>query len=288
MASNDSMGDRLKAYEAASENVLIPRLPVILRLDGNSFSRFTEQAKFEKPFDRRFERAMEAAAKAVLQYCSGAQVAYIQSDEITILLRNDQTHQTTPFLANRSQKIASLTAATAAVAFNDELARVMGVDRNTTSFQAIFDCRAFVVPPAEVNNVFLWRQMDAFKNAVSSYAYWEIGKLKGRKTASKMLLGLSTAQRQELIFQELGVNFNDLPTEWKRGRCLVRETFERPLREVMEAEKLEKLVASGKADPDKIVTRSEWMVDREIPMFNLNRDYIERFLRTLVQEKEAA
>src|SRR5690606_6640342 len=147
--------------------------PVIIRLDGNSFSRLTRVLKLEKPFDERFNRAMDAAAIAVLEYCSGAQVAYVQSDEITILLRNDQTHETTPFLGNRTQKITSLTAATAAVAFSQALAAELGLEARD-GVRAIFDARVFVVPPAEVNNVFLWRQFDAFKNSVSTYAYWEL------------------------------------------------------------------------------------------------------------------
>ena len=268
------LGTRIKGYEAASELVLPRRLPVLLRLDGNSFSKFTKHQRFEKPFDARFEGAMEAAAKAVMDYCSGSCVAYVQSDEITVLLRNDQTEQTDPFLANRTQKLTSLTAAYASVAFNKELG-AQGIDAD-----AVFDCRAFVVPHHEVQNVFLWRQQDAFKNCISAYAYYGLKTLYGRKTAQKMLHGKNTAERQELIFRELGKNPNDIPTHRKRGRCIYSETREIPMREVIDdPDRLLYLYENGHIDdPDQMVMRSFWEVDKEIPRFDKDKNYLDAFI----------
>lgn len=266
---SDNFGDRMKEYERASEQVLPARLPVILRLDGNSFSKLTDR-KFKKPFDQRFETAMNEAAISVMDYCSGSQVAYVQSDEITILLRNDQSVHTDPFLGNRTQKLASLTAAKATVGFNRAL-------ENET--EAVFDCRVFVVPPSEVVNNFLWRQLDAFKNCVSATAYYGLKEKYGRKKAQRMLHGKSTDQRQEIIFQELGINVNDIPTHRKRGRCIFNETRSVTLRETMDQEKLETLIERGHVDdPDKKVQRGFWKIDEEIPKFSEDRNYIGKFL----------
>lgn len=258
----------MKEYERASEQILPARLPVILRLDGNSFSRLTN-LNFEKPFDERFEQAMNEAAISVMDYCSGSQVAFVQSDEITILLRNDQTNQTDPFLANRTQKIASLTAAKASVGFNKAL------DNET---EAVFDCRCFVVPENEVVNNFLWRQLDAFKNCISAFAYYGLKEKYGRKAAQKKLHGKSTDQRQEIIFQELGMNPNALPTHRKRGRCIFREKKEVSFKDFMEPEKLNELSEKGHIDPNGTTMKSFWNVDNEIPMFSSDRDYISKYL----------
>lgn len=270
---SDQFGDRIKAYEAVWDQRLPARLPVILRLDGNSFSNFTKIVGFNKPFDERMFRAMWAAAEAVLKYCSGAQVAYTQSDEITILLRNDLTLNTDPFLANRVQKIASLCASVASVAFNKQLF-TEGLEA-----EAIFDCRVFVVPVSEVTNVFLWRQLDAFKNCVSAYAYYMLAEKYGKGTAFKMLHGINTADKQELIFKEFGINVDKLPTHWKRGACISRVVYQISLLEAIGEEKLKVLLESNKIeDPNELVTRSNWKVDMEIPRFNTDRQYIERFL----------
>lgn len=269
----EAMGDRFKKYEQVSEQVLPPRLPVIVRLDGNSFSRMTKVMRFQKPFDLRFLEAMDVAATAVMDYCSGSQIAYCYSDEISILLRNDMTHETEPFLANRTQKIVSLFASTASVAFN----KVMNSYGMET--EAVFDGRTFVVPPSEVTNYFLWRQKDSFRNCMHGVAYYGLREKYGRKSAHKKLHGLSTDKRRELILEELDLDVEDIRTELKRGRCVLRETYEAPLSEVMEPSKFEKLVASGRiTDTNKKVIRSNWVVDREIPDFNEDRNYIEKFL----------
>ncbi len=282
---SDQFGDRMKEYEAVSDIKLTRRVPIILRLDGNSFSKFTKQKGFEKPFDARFYNAMCAATEAVLKYCSGAQVGYTQSDEITILLRNDQTVDTQAFLANRLEKLCSLIASTASVHFNKALL-AYALDKHRSggdmcgsydnpivdSTTAIFDCRVFLVPKEEVNNAFLWRQQDAFKNATQGVAYWGLAEKYGKKTAQKMLHGKSNSQQQELIFQELGFNMNDYPTKYKRGVCIVRKTVETPIEEMIGAERAEELKKTG-----EIVQRKAWTVDEEIPRFDQDTNYLNQF-----------
>lgn len=272
MSSSDTMGDRLKEYERCSEQVLPRRLPVILRLDGNNFSRLTGGEDFQKPFDPRFEQALEEAAKAVLEYCSGEQLAYLQSDEMTVLLRNDQTTETDPFLGNRTQKLASLTAARASVAFNEAL-REQGIEA-----RAIFDCRAYVVPYPEVFNVFLWRQFDCHRNAISSLAYWRLREQYGRKIAQKRLHGASQKQRKALLEEELNCSLEEVPTHHLRGRTVLEETVEMPIQQALGEEKFQALLAKGHIRKDQVVQRGQWVIDREMPWLLDNRDYITRFL----------
>ena len=289
----DSFGDRMKGYEAASDHKLPNRLPVILRLDGNSFSKFTKQMAFKKPFDEVFTSAMWEAAKAVLKYCSGSQVAYVQSDEITVLLRNDLTLDTDPFLANRIGKICSLVASTASVTFCNYLNKLRvetnesdeGVSYiNTDNFiEAVFDLRAFIVPPNEVNNTFLWRQQDAFKNCISTVVWYALKEKYGSKAAQKMLNGMNTNQRQELIFQETGMNMNDYPIKYKRGVCIFKETKQIQLPpDAYGPLKIDWTSPSeswiAQFNQQQIITRSSFVVDENIPLFNEHPSYINKFL----------
>ncbi len=278
MSDRDALGTRIKGYEIVANYKHTARLPVILRFDGNSFSRFTDVCKLQKPFDERFERAMQAGMLAVLNYCAGSVLGYVQSDEISILLRNDQTHKTEPFLGARIQKMASLCTAVVAVAFDRAMRAEGFIDIPAPSF----DCRVFIVPPAEVNNYFLWRQLDCWKNCIGSFAYWKLAEKYGKGTSQKMLLKLNLAQRQELLFQELGVNANDLPTKWKRGLCLKKQDVVSPMIDVVGAEKFAGLVKKGFAQPGQTITRSVWAPDLDIPRFNVNKAYIE----DLLTEKE--
>ena len=261
----DVFGDRMKEYEQCGEKTLPSNLPIIVRLDGNSFSKLTKSQNFEKPFDENFRKAMESAMIAAFQY-SGAKIAYSQSDEITLLIRNSLNEK---FLSNRISKICSLLASEATNGFNKYF-----FEKEGRFIGAKFDCRVFVVPEREVNNVFLWRQKDAWKNAVYSYAFFELQKQKGmgRGRATTYLKGKSLSNKQEIIFKELNFNINDLETKYKRGFCAERKTVEVPVDDLPEE--------SRKFIKDKeFITRNKVIVDLEIPLFNEDKNYIERFLK---------
>lgn len=58
---NDSLGDRIKRYERASQHVLVPRSPLLIRVDGKAFHTWTRS--MDRPFDDSFIIAMTAAAQ---------------------------------------------------------------------------------------------------------------------------------------------------------------------------------------------------------------------------------
>jgi len=266
-------GDRMKRYEKASEQVLPENLPILLRLDGNNFSGLTEKY-FERPFDSDFEKCMDEAAKSVMQYCSGSEVAYVQSDEFTILLRNDQKNETEPFLGNRTQKLASLNAAVASNSFNDT-ADKLGYDFNNN---AIFDCRCFVIPKSEVVNNFIWRQEDAFKNCISSFAYYGLKDKYNDVKVRDILHGKSTDERQEIIFQKLNVNPNNITIYRKRGRCIYKEKRKVNVKEVLDSETYKNLIDEGHIEKGEKTIDSNWIIDDKVPRFTKDRSYISKFL----------
>jgi len=239
-----SLGDRMKDYEKVWANKLPRRLPVMARLDGISFSKLTKN--MTKPHDDLFHRAMVDAATAVVKKSAGSVLAYTQSDEITILLRNNQTFGTEPFLGNKVQKLVSHLAGYATAAFCA-----------SSGQSASFDCRAWVNPEAEIVNQFLWRQKDAFKNCVSSVAIHKLREKYGRKTVDEMLHGKTTDERQEIIFKETGLNMNDYPAKYRRGSCIVNESYLH--KEVIE---------------DLVCTRKRWVEDTDIPLFSQDPGYI--------------
>jgi tRNA(His) 5'-end guanylyltransferase len=87
MASNDDLGDRMKAYESLeTERLIDPELPLVVRLDGRAFSTFTRG--MDKPFDARITEIM-GAVTAHLVNQAHAIVGYTQSDEITLILESE-------------------------------------------------------------------------------------------------------------------------------------------------------------------------------------------------------
>lgn len=221
---SDSLGDRMKDYEAVWDVSMMKRVPVVVRLDGKGFSRLTKRMKFEKPFDQWFVSAMSDTMVAVASKVQGCVLGYTQSDEISLVLINDQSLDAEPYFGNRVLKIASITASMATARFNRLIAKL---DPNVDE-EACFDARPFCVPDrVEAMNALIWRQQDCVRNSILSAAYYGIGKKAGRKTAQKMMHGLDTSKLQELMFQEIGVNWSTAyPPELKRGIVTYRKKFE--------------------------------------------------------------
>lgn len=259
-----NIGNRMKEYEEVWDQRLPRKLPVIIRLDGNSFSQWTKKAGLKKPFDKRLALAMSVVCQSLAKYCSGPVIAYTQSDEISLLLRNDQTPQTEAFLGNRVQKLCSLLASLATVSLaNTKLGQA------SDSPPAMFDCRVFALPnKQEVNNYFLWRQLDAFKNCVSSYCYHS-----GVPGVRKAVHGLSTKERQEWLFKNCGVNIDKVPTWQKRGFCVRKHKQLLPLKQAVDFATLKKAIKNGQ-DPERLVERTKWKADWEIPEFNKETSYV--------------
>lgn len=95
---------------------LTPKMPCIVRVDGRAFHTLTRQC--EKPFDERLIDSMAQTAVALCQEIDGAQLAYVQSDEISVLGVDYVTPDSETWFGGNVQKIVSVAASRATVAFN--------------------------------------------------------------------------------------------------------------------------------------------------------------------------
>ncbi len=245
MSKDDPFGDRMKVYEQAEAGRrALPLLPLLVRLDGRSFSKWTRG--LDRPFDAGLSRAMVETTKFLVEE-SKALLGYTQSDEMTLLLHADR-YDSEVFFDGKLQKLVSVLASLAAAKFN---ALVPTLVPKKTGALAAFDCRAWTVPNEdEAANAFLWREADATKNSVamaaqSLFSHRELD----RKSLSDM---------QEMLFRR-GVNWNDYPDAFKRGTFVRRRTFEREL----EPEVLAKVPEAKRPPPGTKVKRSEVV---EVPM----------------------
>lgn len=213
---DDALGDEIKAIEDI-ESLRAAKIgePVIVRVDGASFSKFTK--RFNKPFDDRIADAMVAATRTVVDdfHC---RIGYTQSDEISFVLWHPETEL--PF-GGRLQKLASRFAAKATAAFIMKGMELFPevLERSVPEF----DGRATVFPSLEIAaKAILWREVDARKNAVSmaARAHYSPNQLHG-KSSSDMKSMLS----------DKGVDFYAYPERFRRGSYFRRMTVERMLEE---------------------------------------------------------
>ena len=242
-----NLGDRMKDYESRNDFRLQRKIPVLGRLDGKAFHRVTREMR--RPWDLTFALCMRDAAQALCENIQGCQIAYVQSDEITILLKDWQTFQTDPWFDYRVQKMCAVAASIATDAFNTSLKSY-----NIDTAPAWFDARFWNVTPSEVCNAFLWRQRDAEKNSIAMLAQAHF--------SHTMLHEKNTSQMQDMLMAlDPPINWNDCEVWQKRGSCVVREVYEKPADAENEA-----------------AMRSRWIVDWNTPIFSKDRAYIEKFL----------
>lgn len=201
------LGDRMKRYEGIPRIHLTQRMPLIIRLDGKAFHTYTRG--FKKPIDEKIINAMTNAAISLCKEAQGFKLAYIQSDEISVLINDYEGFDTQSWFDKNLQKIVSVSASIATAYFNKYMWSI-GIDK-----VAVFDSRAFVLPREEVCNYFHWRQTDAERNSVASLAQTQF--------SHKSLHGKNVKTMMDMLLEEKGIDWNLLPTFQKRGWCVLKD-----------------------------------------------------------------
>lgn len=154
----DSLGERIKRnYEDRYRSYLLRRVPAIIRLDGKAFHTLTKNC--QRPFDHQFMSTMDIVTKQLFSSIPGCIAAYTQSDEISLLLQDYENINTEAWFDYNVQKLVSISAAMASVAFS------ISFDR-----EGFFDARCFSIPKEEVANYFYWRAKDCERNSIQMVA----------------------------------------------------------------------------------------------------------------------
>jgi tRNA(His) 5'-end guanylyltransferase len=248
--SRDEFGDRMKAYEAVeASRALDGFLPIYARIDGRSFSNFTRAMR--RPFDERMTAAMVGVTKHLVS-STHARIGYTQSDEISLVWLADAP-DSEPLFGGKVQKLTSVLASMAAASMQYEIRQAFDAEDANVLCAALphFDCRIFSLPSkSEAANAFLWRAMDARKNAVS---------MATRSVySSKQMHGQDQAAMRAMLAKK-GIDFETYPASFKWGTWVRRSNYERSFT----AAERERIPQQHRPAADALVTRSEV---REIDM----------------------
>lgn len=257
----DSLGLRMKGYEAVTQSMLLRRTPVIIRIDGRAFHTFTKKlidvdpsngltdldpSLQETPFSIKLHDVMLATASILFNTVQGCVFAYTQSDEISLLLRDWDTHETQSWFGSNVQKIVSISASIATAAFNYSYDRNIQAPKNFSDL-AQFDSRVYNVPFEEVANYFIWRQQDCSRNSIQMFGHFYF--------SQKQMHQKNNSEVQDMLMAGWNVNWNDFPTWMKRGSCIIK---------------------NPKWSEASSFNRTQ--IDNEIPIFTQDRQYIEKLL----------
>lgn len=267
-----------KALEQEYDEKIPPTGYVIIRIDGRAFHTLTKD--MDKPFDSMFVEAMDRAALTALNEMD-AVLAYVQSDEITVVISPCGRRQDSLPFNGRVEKLTTLAASAATTGFVSAYAvALMNVfaEAAIDSFQhrgdpsydvgdeavkrvgkvidaaPTFDARAIHVDSlSDVADNLLWRRVDCRKNAVSSMAVSEF--------SARGLHGKSTMERWQMLADAHGGDYkiND-GLYW--GRLHYKETVIVEDEEYGEVtRRVTKTVAATKENADMVLSALEAEVE---------------------------
>lgn len=212
MKNVTTLNERMKEYENNFKNFLPRNMPIIVRLDGCHFKSFTKN--MNKPFDERLYQTFCETTEYLAKNIPGVKFAYYQSDEISLLIRNDDKISTEPWFKNSLQKILSVSASLTTAKFNESIRKYF-----PDAELATFDSRAFVIPENEIQNYFLWRQSDASRNSLSM--------LMQSKYSQKDLSGLNREKMLRKLHDELNLVYEEeVDIKYRHGISFEKQTVE--------------------------------------------------------------
>lgn len=260
------LANRMKTYyEQIPKTKLMRRTPVAIRIDGKAFHTFTRG--FQKPFDEVLIKSMQETTKYLCENIQGCVFGYTQSDEITLILIDYQTLATDAWFDYEVQKMCSISASMATMAFNrffgdnvkdfiynaeivdwNDYDKLVEVYRNAIDKGAMFDARCFNIPKEEVTNLIYWRQLDATRNSIQMVGQANFSHKELQNKTCNMI--------QDMLHEQKGINWNDYPTVCKRGTAIIKVEMES-----------EKINATG------------WIIDTEMPILKgEDRTYVDNLV----------
>jgi tRNA(His) 5'-end guanylyltransferase len=257
--SKDDLGNRMKQLEQAEAGrKLMPLLPIMVRLDGKCFSKFTKGLR--RPFDQRLTDLMMYTTVKLMKE-TNALIGYTQSDEISLVLHSDSTRSQVYF-DGKVQKIVGDLAALATLEFNWKLPELIP---ERTERKPRFDCRVWNVPnKMEASNTILWRCLDCIKNSVSMLAQDHF--------SHKALHGKHQEDMLRMLHEE-GVRWDAYPNCFKYGTMMKKVEIVRKF-STNEIVKLPENHAA-RTDPNLEILRNEIRIIDDVHPFNKHDDRVD-------------
>jgi tRNA(His) 5'-end guanylyltransferase len=245
-----TLHQRQKAYEAAYDQAIIARIPVVVKLDGRGFQKVTH--KSNKPFDDKVTALLGKTMLACVKAAEGAAFGYQYSDKIILILRNDQSPNTDPWFGNHTQKIGSFLSSVA----THEFVSALWQEEQPPEIEGpvCFSSLVFAVPNVtEAINYLIYRQLRCMQDAVNSTAYTHLADV---DMSSKTI-----DERKEAIEKEAGIVFDDYPSAFRIGVG----TY---------------LTPSLISTPRGQITKQKWFLNTELPLFSEHKDFLKTILTT--------
>jgi len=201
-----------------TEDKLLPNSWIVVRIDGKGFHKFSDDHEFIKPNDLNALNLMNKCARAVLDDFNEITIAYGQSDEYSFVFRKDSqiySRRGSKLITNISSLFASRYVFHWSEFFPDKKLK----------YPPCFDGRAVLYPSEKnIRDYLSWRQADCHINNLYNTVFWTLIQKGGMtpKGAQERLKGTVSGDKNEILFSEFGVNYNNEPNQLKKGTTIIK------------------------------------------------------------------
>ncbi|NWJ09643.1 THG1 guanylyltransferase, partial [Crypturellus undulatus] len=205
----------VRDFEA--DDALLPNCWIVVRLDGRNFHRFAEQHEFKKPNDDRALHLMTKCAETVMQELEDIAIAYGQSDEYSFVFKKKSKwfkRRASKFMTHVVSQFASSYVFYWKDYFKDQ--RLL--------YPPGFDGRIVLYPSNQnLKDYLSWRQADCHINNLYNTVFWMLVQRSGLTPvqAQDRLQGTLAGDKNEILFSEFNINYNNEPLMYRKGTVLI-------------------------------------------------------------------
>ncbi|XP_061901611.1 probable tRNA(His) guanylyltransferase [Entelurus aequoreus] len=217
---------------------------IVVRLDGRNFHKFAEQHKFTKPNDNRALGLMARSARSVMEELDDIIIAYGQSDEFSFVFKRTST-----WFKRRSSKLMTHVASQFSSSYVFYWKDFFG--EHPLLYPPGFDGRVVLYPSnRNLKDYLSWRQADCHVNNLYNTVFWTLVQKSGLTTiqAEDRLKGTLAADKNEILFSEFDINYNNEPAIHRKGTTLIWEKRDETV--------IKQMSLANNKKKDVLVTRS--------------------------------
>lgn len=249
----DNFISRQESYEQSYEYRFTKRLPIVSRISCKSILKHAIM-----PFDKLLSDALGFAMLETSRQVNSSIFSICFLDELNIVLWEPGKNGDDFWLDNRVQDMSSTLSSYVTHYFNSF---ILGSDSERADELIgnpfIFRAKSFLLPNLdEVVNNMIFRQNIYMLKAVELSSIFELSKKYGYNEAKNMVLNSSTLSRVNMLEEECGVLFENMPSEFRKGMMSYRAP---------------KII-------NDYVTKNRWFLDTDPVILSDNRQFLENIL----------
>ncbi|XP_019901184.2 probable tRNA(His) guanylyltransferase isoform X1 [Esox lucius] len=195
---------------------------IVVRLDGRNFHKLSELHKFLKPNDDRALGLMTRCARSVMEDMDDIIISYGQSDEYSFIFKRSSN-----WFKRRASKLMTHVVSQFSSSYVFYWKEYFG--DQPLLYPPGFDGRVVLYPSnRNLRDYLSWRQADCHINNLYNTVFWTLVQRGGLTTtqAEDRLKGTLAADKNEIMFSEFDINYNNEPLVHRKGTALIWEKME--------------------------------------------------------------